>query len=48
MQQSPRLLSIPDLKPREKEVVATDGAGSEDLENWAKFGDRARSGEGAC
>ena len=48
MQQSPRLLAIPDLKPRENEAVATDGAESGDLENWTQFGDRAQSGEGAC
>ena len=48
MQQSPRLFAIPDLKPRENEAVATDGAESGDLENWTQFGDRAQSGEGAC
>ena len=48
MQQSPRLLAIPDLKPRENEAVVTDGLESGVLQNWTQFGDRAQSGEGAC
>ena len=48
MQQSPRLRTIPDLKPRENGANPMDGAKSGDLKNWTQFGDRAQSSEGAC